>query len=79
MDSDDYIEENFLKSFEGNLDADLVVGNSTWLDNGGTEINSNNISLIGMSREEYERLTETQKKQIRDFALFVKNQNKEMK
>ena len=26
VDSDDYIEENFLKSFEGNLDADLVVG-----------------------------------------------------
>ena len=52
VDSDDYIEENFLKSFEGNLDADLVVGNSTWLDNGGTEINSYNISLIGMSREE---------------------------
>ena len=27
VDSDDYIEENFLKSFEGNLDADLVIGN----------------------------------------------------
>ena len=27
VDSDDYIEEKFLKSFEGNLDADLVVGN----------------------------------------------------
>ena len=27
VDSDDYIEENFLKSFDGNLDADLVVGN----------------------------------------------------
>ena len=27
VDSDDYIEENFLESFEGNLDADLVVGN----------------------------------------------------
>ena len=26
VDSDDYIEENFLKSFDGNLDADLVVG-----------------------------------------------------
>lgn len=52
VDSDDYIEENYLKSFEGNLDADLVVGNSAWLDNGGAEINSCNISLIGMSREE---------------------------
>lgn len=28
VDSDDYIEENFLKSFEGKLDADLVVGNT---------------------------------------------------
>ena len=26
VDSDDYIEENFLKSFDGNMDADLVVG-----------------------------------------------------
>ena len=35
--------------------------------------------MIGMSKEEYENLTETQKKQIRDFALFVKNQNEEKK
>lgn len=28
VDSDDYIEENFLKSFDGNLDADLLIGNS---------------------------------------------------
>ncbi len=34
-----------------------------------------NEAMIGMSREEYEKLTETQKKQIRDFALFVKKQN----
>lgn len=52
VDSDDYIEENFLKSFEGNLDADLVVGNSLWLDDSGSEITCCNISLIGMSRED---------------------------
>lgn len=34
-----------------------------------------NEAMIGMSKEEYEKLTDTQKKQIRDFALFVKNQN----
>lgn len=34
-----------------------------------------NEAMIGMSKEEYETLNETQKKQIRDFALFVKNQN----
>lgn len=34
-----------------------------------------NEAMIGMSKAEYEQLTETQKKQIRDFALFVKNQS----
>lgn len=34
-----------------------------------------NEAMIGMSKEEYDILTETQKKQIRDFAIFVKNQN----
>ncbi len=38
-----------------------------------------NEAMIGMSKEEYDILTETQKKQIRDFALFVKNQNEEYK
>lgn len=33
-----------------------------------------NEAMIGMSKEEYNALNETQKKQIRDFALFVKNQ-----
>lgn len=34
-----------------------------------------NEAMIGMSKEEYEQLSETQKKQIRDFAIFVKNQD----
>ena len=34
VDSDDYIEEKFLKSFEGNLDADLVVGNMVICEDG---------------------------------------------
>ncbi|MCI8587589.1 MAG: helix-turn-helix transcriptional regulator [Clostridia bacterium] len=38
-----------------------------------------NEAMIGMSKKDYENLTETQKKQIRDFALFVKNQNEEKK
>lgn len=33
-----------------------------------------NETMIGMSKAEYEKLTENQKKQIRDFAIFVKNQ-----
>ena len=43
--------------------------------NNPIEDNILNKTMIGMSREEYEKLTETQKKQIRDFALFVKKQN----
>lgn len=35
-----------------------------------------NEAMIGMSKKEYGKLTETQKKQIRDFAIFVKNQSK---
>lgn len=38
-----------------------------------------NEAMIGMSKSDYEKLTETQKKQIRDFALFVKNQSEEQK
>ena len=34
VDSDDYIEDNFLNSFEGNLDADLVVGNMVICEDG---------------------------------------------
>ena len=34
-----------------------------------------NEAMIGMSKEEYDKLTDMQKKQIRDFAIFVKNQN----
>lgn len=34
-----------------------------------------NEAMIGMSKKDYDQLTETQKKQIRDFAIFVKNQN----
>lgn len=38
-----------------------------------------NEAMIGMSKQEYDKLTETQKKQIRDFAIFVKNQSEEKK
>ena len=34
---------------------------------------------IGMSRDEYEELTETQKQQIRDFAMFIKKQHENKK
>lgn len=34
-----------------------------------------NEAMIGMSKEDYRKLTETQKKQIRDFAIYIKNQS----
>lgn len=33
-----------------------------------------NEAMIGMSKEDYQKLTETQKKQIRDFAIYIKSQ-----
>ncbi len=33
-----------------------------------------NEAMIGMSKKEYDKLSEVQKKQIRDFAIFIKKQ-----
>lgn len=57
------------------VSTDYLLGKSD-IRNPGKQIDDVlNEAMIGMSKEEYEALTETQKKQIRDFALFVKNQN----
>lgn len=54
---------------------DYILG-KTDIRNSGQQIDEVlNEAMIGMSKEEYEKLSETQKKQIRDFALFVKEQN----
>lgn len=58
-----------------NVSTDYLLG-KTDVRNPGTKIdNVLNEAMIGMSKEDYEALSETQKKQIRDFALFVKNQS----
>ena len=58
-----------------NCSIDYLLG-KTDIRNLGRQIDDVlNEAMIGMSKEDYETLTETQKKQIRDFALFVKNQN----
>lgn len=58
-----------------NVTTDYLLGKSV-IRNSGKQIDDVlNEAMIGMSKEEYEALTETQKKQIRDFALFVKKQN----
>lgn len=54
---------------------DYLLG-KTDVKNSGEQIDDVlNEAMIGMSKKDYEQLTETQKKQIRDFAIFVKNQN----
>lgn len=58
-----------------NVSTDYLLG-KTDIRNPGRQIDDVlNEAMIGMSKEDYEALTETQKKQIRDFALFVKNQS----
>lgn len=62
-----------------NVSTDYLLG-KTDIRNPGKQIDDVlNEAMIGMSKEEYENLTETQKKQIRDFALFVRSQNEEKK
>lgn len=62
-----------------NCSTDYLLG-KTDIRNPGKQIDDVlNEAMIGMSKEEYENLTETQKKQIRDFALFVRSQNEEKK
>lgn len=58
------------------VSTDYLLG-KTDVRNSGEQIDEVlNEAMIGMSKSDYEKLTETQKKQIRDFAIFVKNQNK---
>ena len=58
-----------------NVSTDYLLG-KTDIKNHGKQIDDVlNEAMIGMSKEEYNKLTEIQKKQIRDFAIFVKNQN----
>lgn len=58
-----------------NVSIDYLLG-KTDIRNPSKQIdNVLNEAMIGMSKEEYEALNETQKKQIRDFAIFVKNQS----
>lgn len=57
------------------VSTDYLLG-KTDIRNTGEQIDDVlNEAMIGMSKEEYEKLSETQKKQIKDFALFVKKQN----
>ncbi len=57
------------------VSTDYLLGKSD-IRNSGQQIDDVlNEVMIGMSKKDYETLTETQKKQIRDFAIFVKNQD----
>lgn len=57
-----------------NVSIDYLLG-KTDIRNVGNQIDDIlNEAMIGMSKEDYEKLTETQKKQIRDFAIYIKKQ-----
>lgn len=62
-----------------NCSIDYILGKTDIRDTGEQIDDVLNEAMIGMSKEEYNKLTETQKKQIRDFALFVKNQDENNK
>lgn len=62
-----------------NCSIDYLLNKTDVRDTGEQIDDILNEAMIGMSKEEYNKLTETQKKQIRDFALFVKNQNESNK
>ena len=57
-----------------NVSTDYLLG-KTDVKNPGQKIDDVlNEAMIGMSKKDYDGLTDTQKKQIRDFAIFVKEQ-----
>ena len=61
------------------VSTDYLLGKSDIRNSGAKIDDVLNEAMIGMSKEDYEKLTDVQKKQIRDFALFVKNQNEKGK
>ena len=57
-----------------NVSIDYLLG-KTDIRNPGKQIDDVlNEAMIGMSKEDYEKLTDIQEKQIRDFAIYIKNQ-----
>lgn len=62
-----------------NVSTDYLLGKSDIRNPNTQEDDILNEAMIGMSKEDYEKLTDVQKKQIRDFAIFVKNQNNDLK
>lgn len=60
-----------------NVSTDYLLGKSD-IRNPGQKIDDIlNEAMIGMSKEEYENLSDKQKEAIRNFAIFTKNQSEE--
>lgn len=58
-----------------NVSIDYLLGR-TDVRNTGEQIDDIlNEAMIGMSKEDYNALTDEQKNQIRNFAIYIKNQN----
>lgn len=62
-----------------NVSTDYLLGKSDIRNPNTQKDDILNEAMIGMSKEDYEKLTDVQKKQIRDFAIFIKNQNNSLK
>lgn len=60
-----------------NCSLDYLIGRTDIRNIGQPIDDVLNETMIGMSKADYEKLTETQKKQIRDFAIYIKNQFEE--
>jgi transcriptional regulator with XRE-family HTH domain len=57
-----------------NVSIDFLLG-KTDIRNSKKETTVNfTETLLGMTKEDYENLTDIQKKQIKDFAIYIKNQ-----
>lgn len=70
------IPTEYLKILSDHFDCsiDYLLG-KTDLRKSGQQIDDIlNEAMIGMSKVDYQKLTETQKKQIRDFAIYIKSQ-----
>ena len=57
-----------------NVSIDYLLGKTDVRNTGKQIDNILNEAMIGMSAEEYEKLSEIKKKQIRDFAIYIKSQ-----
>lgn len=57
-----------------NVSIDFLLGKTDIRNSKKETIVNFTETLLGMTKEDYENLTDIQKKQIKDFAIYIKNQ-----